>query len=76
MVDSQNLDAVSVIAELPARSTARRVPASNGSGATNVGKVGELALCLVLGHEAVTTVGAGHLCHGSATVVVASVPSD
>lgn len=44
MVDGQDLDLVSTVLELPARSAAGRVPASDGVCAANVGEVRQGAL--------------------------------
>lgn len=53
MVDGQDFDLVSAVLELPARSAAGRVPASNGVGAANVGEVRQGALRGESGQQAV-----------------------
>lgn len=75
VVDGQDVDALALVGKLPARAAALGVPASDGLRASNVRKLGDLALSLpaVARDEAVCAVGAGDGCHGAASFAVAWV---
>lgn len=76
VIDSEDIDALAVVLELPAGSARGRVPAGNGVNATDVGELGDVALGLpagVLGHEAVAAVGARDGSEGSGLVIVAGI---
>lgn len=78
VVNSQDVDGVAAVLELPAGSAASRVPASHGSGTTNVREARDLALGLpvVSGDETVGAVRAGDDGQGAGAIIVAGVIGD
>lgn len=74
-IDSQDVDTVSLVLQLPAGSAARRVPALDDVRAANVGEVGDVAL---LGpapavDDPICSVRAGDGLEGAVGVLVAAV---
>lgn len=78
VVNSQDVDCLAAVCELPAGTAAGRVPASNGLDTTDVWEARDLALSLpaVSGDEAVGTVGARDDIQGARCVIVAGIVRD
>jgi len=78
MINRQDINALSLVSELPASTAVGRVPARDGLRTANVRELGDLALGLplVLCDEAVFAVGAGDGCEGAAGFTVAGVVGD
>lgn len=78
VVNSQDVDGLAAVGELPAGTTAGGVPASDGLDTTNVWEARDLALGLpvVSGDEAVGAVGAGDDSQRARSVIVAGIVRD
>lgn len=78
MINSQNVDALALVLQLPASAAFLGVPAGDGLGAADVGEAWNLALGVpaVLCDEAVLAVGAGEGCEGARGLIVAGVVGD
>lgn len=78
VVDSQDVDALAVVLQVPAGTARGGVPAGDGGGTANVGEVRDLALGVpaVLGDEPVDAVGAGEGGERASGLVVAGVVGD
>jgi hypothetical protein len=68
MINRKNVDALSLVGELPAGTAVGRVPARDGLRTADVRKLGDLALGLplILCDETVFAVGAGDGCECAA----------
>lgn len=78
MINRENINALSLVSELPAGTAFGRVPARDGLRTADVGKLGNLALSLplVFCDETVFAVGTGDGCEGAAGFTVAWVVGD
>lgn len=78
VVNSQDVDGLAAVCELPAGAAAGGVPASDGLDTTNVWEARDLALGLpvVSGDEAVGAVGARDDSQGARSVIVAGIVRD
>lgn len=78
MINRENVNALSLVGELPASTAVGRVPARDGLRTANIGKLGDLALGLplVLCDETVFAVRAGDSCEGATGFAVAGVVGD
>lgn len=71
MVDREDIDALALVGELPARAARIRVPATDGDRAANVGELRERAeVAEALGDQPVLAVGAGDGVEAGGPVVV------
>lgn len=78
VVNSQDVDGLAAVCELPAGTAAGGVPASNSLDTTNVWEARDLALGLpvVSGDEAVGAIGARDGSQGARCVIVAGIVRD
>jgi hypothetical protein len=78
MINSEYINALSLVGELPASTAVGGVPACDGLGTADVRKLGDLALGLplVLCDKTVFAVGTGDGCEGAAGFAIAGVVGD
>lgn len=78
MVNSQNVDALALVGELPAGTTGGRVPSRNGLSAADVWELGDVALRLpaIPRDQAILAIRAGHGCERPGRLIVAGVIRD